>query len=208
MKKKPRQPFSQTLMGAVALGVLSGPIVWALTRSTSESEGTGQPRNAVPPPPLPYVERETSPFEGALYGQDWSAIAPFDVYAEPSRGSVRLAHVEVGDTVHDEIGQVHTTQYGVYQVKEQALLPCLAPGVGVEVPIESGDTIYQLNYYGEGDAMFWVNGRYCRSSQASLFRVAALIQPLEREWWVRVRLRSDLSGWMVEPYAKGKEAVH
>lgn len=188
------------------VAVLGGVIVSAITNERSHTISTA--KNTIPPPALPYIEKDVSPFEGALYDTDWVATAAFQLYAAPTRGSDLVGYVRAGEKVHDETGDVNTTQYGVYVVTQSATIESIAPGMPAYIELEVGDLVYQLNYYGEGYAKFWANGRAFEYNQENLSEIARLKQPIQRQWWVRVMLQNGTRGWMENPHNKGKEAAH
>ena len=173
---------------------------------SADGRGSRHPSEAFTPPRTPYIEKDVSPWEGALYGTTWRASRSFHLHSEPHSDAPIVAVISEGDEIRDETGQTITTQFGTYRIVRDATLEARSAGMSAVVTVRSGATVYMVNYYGEGRARFWHDGRFFDATQFTLEAISTLTQPIEREWWVFGRTRNGQKGWIKDPFAKGKKA--
>ena len=166
------------------------------------------PRDAVAQaaPAEPYVVKGACPFECCRYGP-WVTRVSIPVYSR-ERGKGRpLFRLSAGDTVNAITGNVHVVRVGraaVYRSlpenwTEYDSLPSPAPG----------DTVYVLDYGGEGYWQYWYRGRTGtgpefwepQSRHDTLAPPAKLIRKPVSEWWVRVTTATGREGWLRVPDA-------
>jgi hypothetical protein len=105
--------------------------------------------------------------------------------------------VEDSDSVTAETGQVHTVP-AAFRVSRAMTLGSLTAAVAVQ----PGDTIWLLDYQGEGLFNAWVDGRRMMATlDFSTFggstnsRFGDLLGELKSIWWVRIRTDSGTTGW-------------
>jgi hypothetical protein len=157
-------------------------------------------------PAEPYVVRGACPFECCQYGR-WVTRVPVPVYSHERASGRPLFRLRAGDTVEAITGNVHMVRVGRVVVDrslpgnwvEDDSLPAPAPG----------DTVYVLNYQGEGYRQYWYRGRTGsgpefwepESRHDSLPPPARLIQKPISRWWVQVKVANGQEGWLRMPEA-------
>jgi len=168
---------------------------------------------------LPYVEREAHPFEGATYGA-WTALQPLSVLEEPDPGARRLGEIPAGAPLVAETGETHTVRHGRVVVDEDRTVTVRLPGrqgfgdMGsygsggqTRLLLARGDTLFIVGCYGEGACRYWQGGRFVDFGiDLPPNSWTHLEEPLVSEWWVLVRTKAGLRGWVKDPKANGMDA--
>ncbi len=117
-------------------------------------EAAGVAAQIPPALTLPYVAADACPGEGCTYGT-WLACGPIDVYeAYGAEAPVRRT-LAAGDAFEVTTGVVIVDEPGVVVVTRRVERLAVASGGG---PLLPNDTIYVLDYLGEGFFNIWHEG--------------------------------------------------
>jgi hypothetical protein len=143
-----------------------------------------------------HVEKGACPFECCTYGR-WQATEGVTLRSAPSADAPLAGELLPGDSVTAETGEVRTSP-GAFVIK--------TPYRGFEV----GDTIWVLDYRGEGHFNAWYRGEtidadlgfspYGGTAGARCTGCShgELMSEHTSEWWVHVTSDSGASGWTSE----------
>jgi hypothetical protein len=153
-------------------------------------------------PPEIYVAEGACPFECCTY-REWSVKKDVDLYDKPN-GTRLVVHLKAGESVTGLTGEVHVK-------------PTAAGVVRDHINLKKGDVFFVLDYLGEGDFRFWVNGEttttlaepadVCPESSTDCW--AQYIEPQasktqhEHVWWVKVKTKLGQIGWTKESSSFG-----
>lgn len=155
-------------------------------------------------PPLPYFDGGACPFEGCTY-QDWGVDSTVKVYATRRANSVVAFTLRRGDRVQALGGVVVTVQAGLVQFKQAVDLDA----DGTTVHVEPRDTLFLLDYRGEGQTVAWFRGKFYRHLDGTEFFNGACELPGRNcngtiiarpvtEWWIYIRNARGQEGWTME----------
>lgn len=153
-------------------------------------------------PPALDIAEGACPFECCTYGR-WEVTRAVRLRSAPDSTAAVVGTVQGGDVVVAETGEVHTPPVP-FLVKQPLTMDFGA------VALQPGDTIWVLDYQGEGFFNTWVDGR--RVSESLGFSPyggtygrrcescphGELLSDLASVWWVRVRTGSGVLGWTSE----------
>ena len=156
-------------------------------------------------PTLPFEAVGACPFEGCVY-REWTAQASVVVRTERRADAPVSYEVQTGERLTALTGVVVILRAGRVQFREARRLA----GSPEPIHIEPGQTLYLLNYLGEGFTNAWFNGRlYTDVDTAEFYNgvcdvrpsrcAGTIIEPSRTEWWVQVRNRLGRVGWTDEP---------
>jgi len=182
-------------------------LVVAVLRS---SVAAGQTPVHNPVPPTPWIASGECPGEGCTLGA-WSACTTVVVRKEKRPDAAPAFALHRGDRVTALRGDVHVDVPGIvifsdtitYEPKPWAPSPDT-------VRFGPADTLYLLNYLGEGYLVWWFRGR---ADTGQAFwptragpsrhpgRRAVLLRRTSEVWWVRVRNARGEEGWLVPTMA-------
>lgn len=144
----------------------------------------------------PYVVQGACPHEGCRYGV-WFSAEPRTLYSSPD-GSPLGARIEPGERVAALTGTVFVNPARAVVVRDFGSL-------------KAGDQVLVLDYLGEGQAVYWSNGRYFADGQpdcprldcTAILRLEGPRRPgvdvsnaAEYTWWVKVQRRDGTQGWI------------
>ena len=138
------------------------------------------------------VRRGACPFECCTYG-DWTARAPYHVYAAERDTGEPLFTIPAGTTFHADSGNVHITGSALVAVADSVR-------DGDYWAFGAGDTLLVLDYIGEGHYNVWHDGEvrdvegFWGAERMPL--VAELLGQYEAQWWVHVTLTDGRTGWL------------
>ena len=93
---------------------------------------------------------------------------------------------------------------GLCEVSKPDLITVTSPIP--ELQINRGDSLLRYTYYGEGNADFWVDGRWYSDADGTFITEAEgtgcqsqckarVTEPGQKKWWFRVRLADRRVGW-------------
>jgi hypothetical protein len=138
------------------------------------------------------VRRGACPFECCTYG-DWTARAPYHVYAAERDTGEPVFTVPTGTTFHADSGSVHISGIALVAVADSVR-------DGDYWAFGAGDTLLVLDYIGEGHYHVWHDGEvrdvegFWGAERMPL--VAELLGHYEAQWWVHVTLSDGRTGWI------------
>jgi len=137
------------------------------------------------------LRRGACPFECCIY-RDWTARAPIDVLAAPEVGSDILWKIDPNEGFRAATGHVEVT--GLTQVVVMREAEGFTPG----------DTLFVLDYAGEGffnvwhagtvsqPMQFWTDEEWTLSSRAAGYSLGEY----SAEWWIEVTGPTGATGWV------------
>ena len=149
---------------------------------------------------LPYVVDPACPGEGCLYGQ-WLSCDSVRLLEGPDPDASTLSWLERDQWFEVEGGRVIVRQPATYVARRA--VPDDSVGWESWIPMSAGDTLYVLDYLGEGfhnvswqgsiqnSFQFWVGQR-----PDTVHSALALLQPGINEFWGSTRLPSGELGWL------------
>lgn len=188
-------------------------ICFVLSAILSPKQGEAQ---EVPPPIV--IEENTNLATGIMY-QKWNVREITEVFQEKDFNGPILAVLYPGDLVWGLTGDVHSIPNGKIMVTRERQTR------GGKL-LREGDILYPLYSMGNGLYKFWhqgdvlldsvldVRGMFS-SSEARLpieSKVWGVVleevrRPSNEEWWVKVRLSDDRTGWTKRPYHFGNNGL-
>jgi hypothetical protein len=141
-------------------------------------------------PALPYIQKNSCPGEGCRFG-DWIANENVKIFSEQNKQSVELTTIKSGEHITALEGEMIISQFG--KVKISKAFNDFKPG----------EIILILSYIGEGYYSIWKDEM---EKQVFIFWDDELSsgQEIKGEkfcdtvstWWVKVRMKSGLTGWV------------
>ncbi len=140
--------------------------------------------------PATYIVQGGCPGEGCKFGM-WTATGTRSMFEKPGSGTLA--------------GQVTRGERVVALRSELRVRPVKGVVAGRIDHLKQGETVYLMDYVGEGLSNTWARGQVFadpRSNDGCTPMPAcrsAIIYPLEKapyEWWVRIQKRDGQSGWI------------
>lgn len=188
---------------ATMVGVLAIPVPgWAQTVT----------RN--PPPPTPWIAFGECPGEGCTLERPWTACTTVVVRTEKREDAPVAFTLHRGERVTLLHGDVHVELPGLVVFRDTVTYHprSWAPSHD-SVHFTPGDTLYLLNYLGEGHLVWWLRG-HADTGQVFWWtwpepdpdpaRRAALVRRTRAVWWVRVRNGAGSEGWLIPGFSTGR----
>ena len=163
------------------------------------------------PPPQPWIAIGACPGEGCSFGA-WSACSTVVAINEKRPGAPPAFTLRPGDRFTAVTGDVHVEVPGIVVFRDTiTYVPEPWPPSQDTVPFRPGDTLYVLNYLGEGLLVWWFRGqadtgrvfwrdRPDRDLDSNRAGPAVLVRRPKAVWWVRVRNARGQQGWVVPSY--------
>jgi len=196
----------------LALSASAGMLYYYLDFLILETKSTSDRRSERALPPLPYIEKNAHPFEGAQYGV-WTSKENIPVYPSPDSSKKLIATIPKGMKFRALTGETHLQKPRVLVVRTTMIVWA---GIGswnkvkdyFKLKINRGDRLYLINYYGEGVAKFIYKGKTYilgHFGMDYLERVFEL-EKLKRSWWIKVQLNNNIIGWVENPNVSGADA--
>jgi hypothetical protein len=151
----------------------------------------------VPTPQLPFYDWKACPFEYCRYDR-WTAQIPVRVYDTWEEHRRQVAEIAKGEGVLALTGGVETLRPGVIRMDRDL------EGSN----LKHGDVVLTYAYRGEGFSAVWFKGRYYADFDISFTKwpdgtgcggahcAATYVDLGSKIWWVQVKLRSGLTGWV------------
>jgi hypothetical protein len=169
-----------------------------------------QPAVALPPP-NPYVAKAVCPGECCTYGA-WKARVPLRAFKTEGDTTEVAFALAPGDTFRALTGNVHVMTPGIVRVQHaftaDVAYQGTAPGswLNDRQAFAPRDTLWLLNYLGEGGQAIWYRGRVLTISEdywttpeefgrTESDPLAQLLREQDAAWWVQVVSRGR-SGWL------------
>jgi hypothetical protein len=157
-------------------------------------------------PSLPHIIPNACQLECCRLGEWSTTFSPLAVYAQPGDRSQPFATIAVRTSFAAESSVVVVRQFGIAVVDK--LVRKRPYWVNDSSELAPGDTVYLVNYDGEdwftsiihnrADTVyaFWGVGAPGMLRPRSTPSYGRVLQSLETEWWVRVRLPNRSAGWI------------
>ena len=151
-------------------------------------------------PSVPYEDHGACPFECCTY-RTWTVKTDTDLRVNRSDTTPLVVRLRKGDRVEGITGVVITTTLGTARV-----LAAISKAAD-RLRLNTGETVYVLNYVGEGAWKLWVKGKLYVAENArgphdcygpEHDTVLCPVQILEEPttvWWAKVRTRNGKEGW-------------
>jgi hypothetical protein len=167
-----------------------------------------------PAPPTPWIASGTCPGEGCTFDEAWTACTTVVARKEKRPDASPAFILHRGDQVRVVTGDVHVDVPGMVVFRD-TLTYVPEPGVPSShdtVRFARTDTLYLLNYLGEGSLVWWLHGR---ADTGQVFwwtwpepnpdpeDRAVLVRRTRAPWWVRVRNDAGAEGWLVPGFSIG-----
>ena len=151
-------------------------------------------------PGAPLAVVGACPFEGCTYGT-WTTSAETTVYGVAADTTSAAFTVPAGAALEAEGGFALVTRIGEAVATQPTELYLVGGGTA---PLVGGETVYVLDYEGEGSYRVWHDGRLAFSGAGSGIGVTAgapdasyrQTTPPEAQWWARVTAPDGRAGWL------------
>jgi hypothetical protein len=161
------------------------------------------------PPPKPYIARNACEGEGCTTSGLWAACGTIVVREDPRPDAPQVAVIQAGERFTALRTDVHVDVAGMIGFRDTVSNPGNDEGDTVDsVRFIPADTLYILNYRGEGYLVWWYRGRAARGyqfwddSQGSVGGPASVVVLREAQStsWVHVRNSAGKEGWIVRDF--------
>jgi hypothetical protein len=161
---------------------------------------------------VPLIMEGACPFECCTY----TTLTTFDdikVYQNP-QDTTLFVLITKGEEFKAKTGNVYITETGLVVAKKSFVIPDITP----IWEVEKNDTLYILDYQGEGyynvffrgkysnvSDHFWYNRRINKPNNTDL---AKQLRAAETEWWIKIVDSNSREGWIYMKQARvfGHEA--
>lgn len=139
------------------------------------------------------------PFEGCVYGT-WTTSDETTIYAASGDTTSAAFTVPAGTALEASDGFVLVTRLGEAVAARSTSIYI---GPEAERPVAAGDTLWVLDYEGEGSFRVWHNGTLAFSGAGADAAAPGEDGPAlrrvtepETQWWARVTAPGGRSGWL------------
>ena len=149
---------------------------------------------------IPVVMTRVCPFECCTYTK-WTALTNIEVYQNP-QDSTLLFNISKGEEFKAVTGNVYITDPGLVIAKKKFVISDSSPNWEVQ----SNDTLYILDYEGEGYFNVFFQGKYASVSDHYWYNrhvdepdeteFAKQIRTAKTEWWVKIIDSKNKEGWI------------
>lgn len=159
------------------------------------------------PPPTPYIVRDACQGEGCDRSGSWAACSTLVAHSEKRRDAAPVFTIKPGEPFTAITSDIHVEVPGMLVFRDTTSQPIDERGMpGGYIRFTPADTVYLLNYIGEGYLVWWYRGRAVtgyqfwvddRMSGRLLTRSAVAVRSQKAVWWVRVRSTAGQDGWII-----------
>lgn len=158
-------------------------------------------------PSVPYVVHGACPFECCTY-TNWRTTAALPVHAKPATSAPVLFRTEKGEHIKGDSGNVIVSRLGLLVARKPMKLEDWLNNEQVTTVVPRGDTVYVLDYQGEGTWGAWYDGKlhsidgdwdtidHVDHDPRVVLSPARLLQKPVSEWWAHITRRSGATGWV------------
>lgn len=162
------------------------------------------------PPRIPFIATETCQGEGCTYRGTWAACSTVVALKEKRPDAAPVFTIQSGARFTALTADVHVLEPGmvVFRRPYTTTIPVDEAGL-VDITFTPADTLFLLNYIGEGQVVWRFRGSTMRGDMfwdadtpPSSADTVALVRPAKTVWWVRVRNDAGKEGWIVGDYKK------
>ena len=156
-----------------------------------------------------FIDKGACPGEGCLYGESWIARKAVRLLSAPDASATPAGTVGPAEAVETLTGEVHTVpgRFVVQQPHGE-----FSPGDEVLVYTYLGEGWFRIRHNGElkeADLGFspWGGspGKRCEVDSRCW---GSLQQKLRFDWWIKVRTRKGLEGWLLDASAFDQRSNH
>ena len=178
-----------TVVALLAAGLAAAGVAEA-------ADGPGRPSL----PKVPYEDHGACPFECCTY-RTWTVNAETPVRTDRRDSAPVAFRVRAGEQVDGLTGVVVTTKLGRATIREPIVVD------SDKLELRPGETVYVINYIGEGVWKIWVRGRLYHLEIAGKEETcgapapepgpcaAQIVEEPRTVWWAKVRNRTGQEGW-------------
>ena len=145
-------------------------------------------------PPSDYENWDVCPFECCTY-REWTADREIPIHASRSDQSAVLFRVRPDETVRAVTGVVVTHKPGVVTLDRPVQDGFVADSDRPQLSLKAGDVVYFLSPLGEGQYLFWYQGKVYRSGGDLASMPGVDARDARMTWWKLVKNRAGNSGW-------------
>jgi hypothetical protein len=165
----------------------------------------GSPVN--PPPPLPWIETEACPGEVCDFGE-WAACTRVTVRTEKRPDAPVAFTLKPGERFTAVTGEVRVDRPGLVVFRDTlTYVPQDWEATQDTIHVGPRDTLYVLNYIGEGYGVWWLHARadtglldWWAGPKSRAVAPGVLVRKAQEVWWVQVRNRAGKEGWVMPSY--------
>ena len=186
-------PLAFFLCVAIIAGCEDRPAPEPLPPTEQGIPEPATPARPVAGPELPYRVEGACPFECCVYGT-WTAERPLTAYVSPGDTSAVAFTVDTGSSFEADTGYVAVTQSGLVVVNQPM---DIYRSYESSRPVAAGDTLYLLDYVGEGVYNAWLaDSLYQIESAGPSGPAYRTLREPEQTWWVHAVLADGRDGWL------------
>ncbi len=159
---------------------------------------------------MPFIRKETCEGEGCTITGTWAACSTVVARADKRLDAGSVFTIHPGERFAALTADLHVLEPGIVVFRRPftATLPIDEAGL-VDITFTPADTLFVLNYLGEGEFVWRYRGSTMRGDMfwdpdappASSDRFG-LVRPAKTVWWVRARNATGREGWIVGDDAK------
>ena len=159
-------------------------------------------------PRLPYHDWGACPFECCTY-REWVTKSAITVFKNRGENGVVAYQLQKDEKVLALTGVVITHNLGVIEILKPMQVGYLSKGQNQKpmLSLKPNEVVYTLHYAGEGQDLFWYNGKLYKDEIAVPVNPgrqipnAELVKILSRptyDWWAQIRSKAGKTGWTRE----------
>jgi hypothetical protein len=197
---------SVRLIADVILGVHARIPPFAGATPPGSVQPGAMPDQPVAMPKLPFIERDK---EIDYFASKWRLLKPFPLYAKEGGGTV-IDTLPKGLNVDGLSLAMHTLSYAVAELKSPLARQFSGDNFNqatqqreiFTIPLQRGDKIVYISYFGEGECRVWVKGRtyisgcFDGGDDDELARNANYSGSIKTTHWASVKTPDGSEGWL------------
>lgn len=161
------------------------------------------------PPRMPFIRKETCEGEGCTITGTWAACSTVVARADKRLDAASVFTIHPRERFTALTADLHVLEPGIVAFRRPftTTIPIDEAGL-VDITFSPADTLFVLNYLGEGAVVWRYRGSTMRGDMFWADRPPAardtfgLVRPGKTVWWVRVRNTTGQEGWIVGDYDK------
>jgi hypothetical protein len=158
------------------------------------------------PPRMPWIAKDACQGEGCDTTGLWAACSTIVAVRDKRGDAPPVFTIQPGERFTAITADVHVEQPGIVVFRDTVSNPGDEGGPPVDsIRFIPADTLYILNYIGEGYLIWWYRGQADTGYQfwndehmsGSFPRSVVSVQSQKSVWWVRVRNTAGTEGWIL-----------
>ncbi|SRR6266545_677322 len=165
------------------------------------------------PPPTPYIAKGTCQGEGCTSGGTWAACSTVVARKDQRHDAAPVFTIQPGERFTALSADVHVDVPGMVVFRHPYSTYVYEQGEPVDIRFTPADTLFVLNYIGEGAVVWWFRGQAIEANEfwgddpdeplaPNPTDTVALVRRTQTVWWVHVRNAAGKEGWIVGDYSK------